>query len=196
MRNTSPEPPIAERATPKLLEDLCLALRDVGVRDHSLPDNDHALAAVRNVQTIHEELEKRGVDLTARLSLLSEETQWQMEPLLRECLSFPDAVPYVRESDGIRRAFRCYVCERREFPDRRGLCLCDDCLARAAESIRTRVPFGRLLLFRIFNESVWCEHADAETLMMAFGGYDGLESAWCGTCLEEERERRSGVPAV
>lgn len=196
MRNTSPGPPIAERATPKLLEDLCLALRDVGVRDHSLPDDDHALAAVRNVRTIHEELEKRGVDLTARLSLLSEETKWQMEPLLRECLSFPDAVPYVRESDGIRRAFRCYVCERREFPDRRGLSLCDDCLARAAESIRTRVPFGRLLLFRIFNESVWCEHADAETLMMAFDGYDGLESAWCGTCLEEERERRPGVPAV
>ena len=161
------------------------------MRDYGLPDDENAVAAIRNVQKIHAELEKRKVDFGARIAQLSEETKWQMGPLLQECLSFPKVIPYVRESDGVRRAFRCSVCQEREFPDRKGLFLCDVCLVRAAESIQSRVPFGELLLFRIYNESVWCKHANAETVMMAFDGYDGLEYAWCEQCIKEEQERRA-----
>lgn len=191
MRNTTPEPPIEERETTGLIEDLCLALRDVGVRDYGLPDDARAVSAIENVRRIHAELERRGANFTQRLAQVSEETKWQMAPLLRECLDYPEVIPYVRESDGVRRAFRCSVCRRREFPDRKGLFLCDACLVQAAESTRTLVPWGGLLLFRIYNEAVWCKHANAETVLMAFDGYDGIEYAWCGQCIKEEQARRS-----
>lgn len=190
MRNTPPEPPIEQRDTHRLIEDLCLALRDVGVWDYNPPDDERRAPAVRKVQQIHAELEKRGADFRPRVARLSEETKWQMGPLLQECLAFPGTVPYVRESDGVRRAFRCSVCRGREFPDRTGLLLCDVCLARATESIRNRMPWGGLLLFRTYNESKWCKHADAETVMMAFDDYDSLDYAWCEKCIAEEQGRR------
>jgi hypothetical protein len=193
MRNTSPEPPIEQRDTARLVEDLCLALRDVGVWDYNPPDDERRVPAVRNVQQIHAELVKRGADVRPRIAQLSGETKWQMEPLLQECLAFPETIPYVRESDGVRRAFRCYVCGKREFPDRAGLLLCDVCLDGAAEAIRSRAPRGGLLLFRVYNESKWCKHADAETVMMAFDDYDSLDYAWCEECISEEKERRSKV---
>jgi len=190
MRNTSPEPPIEKRDTPRLVEDLCLALRDVGVQNFHLPDDERALAHIMRVQQIHAELEKRGVDYQPRLAQLTEETKWQMEPLLKECLAYPEVIPYVREADGVRRFFRCYVCSEQEFPDRKGLLLCDICLSRSAESIRNRVPLGGLLLLRIYNESYWCRHANAETVMAAFDDYETLGFAWCAQCIDEERERR------
>src|SRR5215207_2079190 len=150
MRNTTPELPIEERDTPGLIDDLCLALRDVGVRDHSLPNDARAVSAIENVQRIHAELERRGANLTHRVARLSEETEWQMAPLLQECLDYPRVIPYVRESDGVRRAFRCFVCQKLEFPDRSGLLLCDACLVQAAESTQSLIPWGGLLLFRIY----------------------------------------------
>ena len=66
MRNTLPEPPVEERDTTKLIEDLCLALRDVGVRDHGLPDDERSIAAITSVQQLHAELEKRAVDHHSR----------------------------------------------------------------------------------------------------------------------------------
>ena len=193
MRNTPPEPPIEQRDTSKLVEDLCLALRDVGGRDYSLPDDERAVSFIKTVQQIHTVLEKREVDFHHRIARLSEETKWQMEPLLQECLAFPKTVPYVRESDGVRRAFRCSVCQQREFPDRKGLFLCDVCLVRSAESIRNRIPWGGLLLIRIYNESYWCKHANAETVMAAFDDYETLGYAWCEQCVVEEQRRRAEI---
>jgi hypothetical protein len=190
MRNTSPDPSIDQRSTTRLLEDLCLALRDIGVGDYGLPNDDRAVSAIRNVQQIHAELENRGADCRSRIAQLSEETKWQMEPLLQECLAFPKTIPYVRESDGVRRSFRCYVCAKQEFPDRQGLSLCDICLAQAAIAARNKKPWGGLLFFRTYNESKWCKHADADTVMMAFDYEYELDYAWCERCSAEERDRR------
>lgn len=190
MRNTLPEKPIEQRDTPKLIEDLCVALRDVGVRDFDLPNNERGLASIECVQQIHAELEKRAVDYRLRVAQLSDETKWQMERLLRECLAYPEVVPYVREADGVRRAFRCRVCRKREFPDHKGLLLCNTCLAQSSESIRQRVPWGGLLLLRIYNDTYWCRHANAETVMAAFDDYETLGYAWCAQCIIEEQERR------
>lgn len=195
MRNSLPEPPIDERETTKLLEDLCLALRDVGVADYSLPDNEGSVAHITRVQQIHAELKKRAVDCGPRVAQLSDETEWQMELLLQDCLAYPEVIPYVRESDGVRRAFRCYICREREFPDRKALALCDVCLEQSAESIRNRRPWGGLLLLRIYNESYWCKHANAETVMAAFDDYETLGYAWCVECVTEEQEQRESKRA-
>lgn len=37
MKNTPAELPIEQRETEELVEDLCLALRDVGINDYDLP---------------------------------------------------------------------------------------------------------------------------------------------------------------
>lgn len=130
MKNTPAELPIEQRETEELVEDLCLALRDVGVQDYSLPWAEDALAAVLRVQRLHGELSRRGADVTRRLERLSEETTWQMIPLLRDCLTYPDIIPYVRERDGIRRVLRCPVCRKREMSEREGaIWLCDACKA-------------------------------------------------------------------
>lgn len=190
MRNTLPEPAVEHRETPDLIEDLCLALRDVGVRDYGLPNDERGVASIKSVQQIHAELERRGVDCRPRLARLTEETQWQMGSLLQECLAYPEVVPHVREADGVRRALRCSVCQQREFPDREGLLLCNVCLEQTAESIQNRVPWGGLLLLRIYNEAYWCRHANAETVMAAFDDYETLGYAWCAQCVTEEQGRR------
>lgn len=190
MRNTLPEPPVEQRDTPTLIEDLCLELRDVGGQNFNSPNNERGVASIERVQQIHVELKKRAIDYQPRLARLTEETKWQMEPLLQECLAYPEVVPHVREGDGVRRLFRCYVCQKREFPDHKGLLLCNTCLTHSAESIRTRVPWGGMLLLRIYNESYWCKHANAETVMAAFDDYETLGSTWCEQCIAREQERR------
>lgn len=191
MRNTPPKLPIEKRETSELVEELCLALRDVGVWDYSLPDDERTVAHVEKVQSIHAELSRRGANLHERVSLLSAETSWQMDVLLQECLQFPDITPYVRESDGIRRAFRCPICSEREVPDRIGVWLCDVCLADTIESFESKIPLKGLLLFRTYNKPKWCEHADAETILMTFDDYDvGIENGKCKICLLEEQKRR------
>lgn len=133
MKNTPAELPIEQRETEKLIEDLCLALRNVGVQDYGLPQDEHVLAEVLRVQRLHAELSRRGAEVTHRLERLSEETSWQMIQLLRDCLVYPDVIPYVRERDGIRRVLRCPVCRKREISAREGVVwLCDVCKAESA----------------------------------------------------------------
>jgi hypothetical protein len=133
MKNTPAKLPIEQRETEELIEDLCLALRDVGVQDYSLPRAKDVLADVLRVQRLHGELSRRGADVTRRLERLSEETSWQMIPLLRDCLMYPEVIPYVRERDGIRRVLRCPVCREREISGREGVVwLCDACKAESA----------------------------------------------------------------
>jgi hypothetical protein len=192
MRNTPSRESIEKRETEELLEDLCLALRDVGVRDYWLHDDEQAISFVKEVQLIYSELNKRNVDLLDRLNQLSDETGWQMEPLLSECLAYPETIPYVREKDGVRRVFRCPICERREMPDRDGIWLCDICLIQAIESIRNRTPSKGLVLFRTYNESKRCKHADEDTVLMTFDDeYDyQMGNSYCERCLIEEQHRR------
>jgi hypothetical protein len=133
MKNTPAELPIEQRKTEELTEDLCLALRDVGVQDYRLPRDEHVLADVLRVQRLHSELSRRGAEVTRRLERLSEETSWQMIPLLRDCLMYPEVTPYVRERDGIRRLWRCPACREREISGREGVVwLCDACKAESA----------------------------------------------------------------
>jgi hypothetical protein len=191
MRNTAPAPPIEQRETSELIEDLCIALRKVGGCWFPV-DDDRAPELIGEVQQIHAELLSRQVDVSERISRLSEETSWQMQPLLRECIEYPKAVPYVRDRDGVRRSFRCPICNLREVPDREGIWLCDLCLAKALVSVQNRIPSTGLVLFRTYNESKRCKHADADTVLITFDDeYDyDMGNSFCGRCIFEEQQRR------
>ena len=52
MRPTPPRPRVADRPDSDLVEDLCLALRDLGVRNACLPDWDVALEAIAKVKEV------------------------------------------------------------------------------------------------------------------------------------------------
>jgi len=192
MRDTAPRQAIERRATDELLDDLCLALRDVGVRDYCLPDDESVTSFIKEVQLISSELKQRNTDFKNWIERLSDETGWQMEQLLQECLLYPEVIPYVRERDGVRRVFRCSICGKRERPNLDGICLCDECLSEAIESIRRRKPSKGLILFRTYNETKRCKHADSETVLMAFDDeYDfQMENSYCEQCLIEEQRRR------
>jgi hypothetical protein len=116
VRNTRPDPPIFSRDSETLLEDLCLALRNVAVWDSDLPDGQRVAKFVAEASAVHAELVKREVNYEDRVHELSTETGWQMGTLLEDCLGFPTTSPYVREADGVRRRFRCPLCRKAEVP--------------------------------------------------------------------------------
>jgi hypothetical protein len=89
MANTPPEPPIRDRDNKKLLEDLCIGLRNVGVWDSELPGGDTVRNYIEETKMIHAELKRRGVDVDTRVSQLSDESGWLMGELLEDCLDFP-----------------------------------------------------------------------------------------------------------
>ncbi len=190
MPNTPPPPPISQRPAAHLVEDLCLELRHVGGGDYVLPDSADAIAHIEEVQRIYVELEKRQVDVHERITQLSVKTGWLMDELLLECLAFPEAIPFVKESDSIRRAFRCYRCQEREMPDHKGMPLCDSCLAGALYSVESRIPEEGLVLFRTYNPSLWCAHSDADTVLLSLDTSDWTENGYCYICLLEEQQRR------
>lgn len=156
-----------------------------------MPNAPDVIAHIRDVQRIHAELEKRQVDLHKRIAQLSAETTWQIHELLRDCLAFPKVTPYVKESDGIRRALRCNRCQQREMPDRKGIWLCDVCLAGALHSVESRTPEDGFVLFRTYNPSKWCEHADADTVLLSLDGDDWIDGGYCRICLSQEQQRRT-----
>ncbi|HWS54313.1 MAG TPA: hypothetical protein VN228_09310 [Pyrinomonadaceae bacterium] len=206
MKNTPPELPVERRETEELVEDLCLALRDVGIRDYLLPGGEEAVSAVLRVQRLHGELSRRGADITPRLERLSEETSWQMTPLLRDCLAYPDVTPYVRERDGIRRVLRCPNCREREISGREGaLWLCDACKAESAvsglrglmrvkidladyppEELNEQTPFEAVLLREIPGRGYWVA-ALTKPIRWSRGSAEVsashliLEARWVGT---------------
>jgi hypothetical protein len=192
MRNTPALPPIEELDTSELTEELCLALRNVGVRNYGLPGDERAIDAICQVQRLHKELLKRQVLVEERLTRLSEETSWQMSTLFEESLSYPKVIPYVRDADGIRHYFRCPACQKDEYPDRDGIDLCNGCLNRAGDAIRAKTPFDGIALYRTYNESKRCRHADSETVLMTIDDSDEewLGQGFCEICLAEEKERR------
>src|SRR5690242_6375754 len=113
MHDTPPPPPVVDRTVETLLEDLCVALRYVGVQNGAGP---RGRQAIEEACEIKRELDKRGVDPTQRLTTLTQETRWRMDELLKDCLDFPRRTPEVKELDGVRRGLRCPLCGIREYP--------------------------------------------------------------------------------
>lgn len=206
MKNTPAELPIEHRETEGLVEDLCLALRDVGIRDYCLPKDKEAVSVVLRVQQLHGELSRRGTEITHHLERLSEETSWQMMPLLRDCLMFPEVIPYVRERDGIRRVLRCPACRKREISRREGaVWLCNACQAELAASgdcgltrlkitivdcpsdeMYDRTPFEAVLLREIPGRGYWVAYLPNPIRLSRNGAATSvnhliLEARWMGT---------------
>lgn len=195
MRNTPNPPAFRERDTDFLIEDLCIALRNVGVFDGELPSGSRVSQAIADVRSIKHELDDRGINVSDRMATLSTQTSWLMGKLLEDCLAFPDVVPYVRESDGIRRRLRCSLCRKAERPpDSDSYWMCDDCLRHVIEAIKTRTPAYGVLLFRTYNSAARCPHADAETVLAQDNWSDNIFGN-CEKCFQAELERRMQSPS-
>jgi hypothetical protein len=143
MANTPPPPPVSERPTEQLLDELCVELRNVGVKDWSLPDDERVLAHIKQVSSIHRELIGRQISLTARLSELSSQTNWKMMLLLEDCLAFQR---------------RCLTFESRTESER----LCVVSVASVLNDIPMRNCFG--FVTNVFlRRSSPCKHANQLT---------------------------------
>jgi hypothetical protein len=196
-RNTPPPPPVEARSSDELVEELGLALRDAASWSISMPDDPRAQAHIERVKASHGELTRRGIDLAPSLADLTQQTGWLMAPFLEECLRYSTSspagaiAPMVRDTDGVRRRFRCPRCGVAEFPDNDGIRLCDQCLAEAAAAVAERRRLDGLLVFRSYTPERWCSHADAETVLMAIEDYDEGGPCYCAVCLADERQRRA-----
>jgi len=191
MRNTPSIPPLEERDDTTLIEDLCLALRDVG--GYWCPeDASQSAPKIEEVKRIYALLLERRVGVTNRIDRLSEETSWRMADLLSDCLGYPNVLPYVKDKDGIRRALRCALCGKGEVPDKLGIWSCDACLVAVREVLRSCSPMPGLVLFRTYNDSKRCNHADSDTVLFTFDDESEfpIDNGRCDTCLSEEQERR------
>jgi hypothetical protein len=189
MHDTPPPPPIHQRDTRTLVEDLCVELRNVGVYDSGLPDGSRVLAAIGAVREIAAELGSRGVDYSARLAELSEQTRWRMADLLADCLAFPKTTPYVRATDGIRRTLRCGLCRQADYPPGASQRICDDCPRRVVNAIEQRSPIDGIVLFRTYSPRARCTHADSETVLAVVFWTDDVDGQ-CRTCFQDELDRR------
>jgi hypothetical protein len=183
--------PFQERPEEQLLEDLCIELRHVGVGDYGLPNEARLVEHIHEVNAIHAELARRGVDERSRLELLSKETAWQIHELLEDCLAFPKKMPYVREQDGIRRTLRCRACGKAERPPgAKVFWFCDACMGRVVDAIRSRVPCAGVILMRTYTPACRCPHADGDTVLATDGNNDFPLYGVCEKCILEEIERR------
>jgi hypothetical protein len=183
-RDTPLRPPIPNRAANDLLEDLCLALRAVGVGSRE---------AVAEALAIAAELDGRGVSFIDRLNRLSEETGWLMPELLEECRRSPEERPYITGLDGVRQRFRCRYCKQAEHPeDDDRYWACDQCLEKLIHSFTSLVAVEGTVLFRTYNPDWRCPHADPDTVVVGIDHYeDGmLRPGDCKRCLQEAKRRR------
>jgi|GEM_PF-1901752 hypothetical protein len=192
-RNKTPKVPIRQRQTDLLMEDLCLALRNVAVLDYDLPSGARVLEFVSEVQAIYTELESRAIELDSRIVHLSTETGWKMQQLLSECVEYPAVIPWLRETDGIRRQLRCLRCRCSERPASDTVFwVCDNCLKDAILALKERQPKTGILLFRAYSPELRCSHADSETPLCAFWQDEvDLEGGFCQECIDEELGKRS-----
>lgn len=196
MANTPPPPPLPQLSTRELLDELCIELRNVGVKDWGLPNDERVLAHIRQVCGIHAELVNRKVGAAAKLAELSSQTKWQIERLLEDCLAFPRKMPYVRELDGIRKTLRCQCCRQAErHPDAKLFWFCDNCLTATISAIQKHEPIAGVRLFRTYNSECRCEHADSETVLACDYYVEELVGV-CAMCLETQLKRRRDNPPV
>ena len=194
MRSSDPRPPLTEWATGEVIEELCLALRDVGVHDSGGTLSDWSQKAIERVRTADRELRSRHVDVDQRIANLSEETGWRMRELFNECREYPDTRPRLREKDGIRRALRCHGCSASERPEGdEKYFLCDSCLKKVAGAIQEKRPMPALLLMRSYTPEARCQHADDDTVVAVYPWYgmnDDVGQGFCMTCIGDELRRR------
>ena len=178
-----------------LLDDLCVALREVGVRDYELPGGERVVKALEDVREIDAELRRREVDASTRLRELSTQTHWRMDELLAECREYPATIPYVKEEDGIRRRLRCTICGKAERPPiAKHFWMCDGCIQRVIDAIRRREPIDKIILFRTYNAAARCEHANSETVLAAEAWSETIFGN-CEMCFTSELSWRSGESA-
>lgn len=192
MANSPPRPPIDKRTDEELLDDLCLELRHVACNEGDLPLGERALSHVREVRALHAEISKRGVDFSPRLEQLSEQTRWQIPALLDDCLAYPQRIPYVRDTDGVRRFLRCHLCVRAERPpDAKLFWFCETCMQRVLNAVQQRTPIPGIVVFRTYNAECRCAHADADTVLAGEGQFyvDEVYGV-CEKCIRDEIERR------
>jgi hypothetical protein len=194
MRPTDPRAPISGRESSTLLEDLCVALRDVGVHDRRGLPSDRQKAAIGRVQSLDQELSGRGVAIRERISQLSAETGWLMEQLLDERREYPRTRPRLRDHDGIRRALRCSGCRTRERPESdEHFFICNYCLRMVSGLLEQRASGPHALIFRSYTPEARCEHADESTPVAVYpwhGEHDDIARGFCETCIAEELRRR------
>jgi hypothetical protein len=196
MRDTPPPPAIEDRQSPVLLDDLCIALRQVGVWDTDLPSGPTVRRSIEKVRAIDAELKNRNVDADVRLRELSEQTHWQMEKLLQDCRDYPQTIPYVRDDDGIRRRLRCSLCRKQERPaNAKQFWMCNSCISRVVDSIQRRQPIDKIILFRTYNSGARCGHADSDTVL-ATEAWNDVVFGNCKRCFEDELAHRSASPAI
>lgn len=190
MANTPQRPPVHERKSEDLIEELCVELRQVACLDSDLPDGERVRNHILEVKVIQDELLARGTDLRLRLSRLSDETKWQMDELLKNCVAYPNRIPFVREMDGIARTLRCYLCQEAERPiEAEVFWFCDKCMSVVKGAIRNHTPMKGLVLFRTYNAECRCSHADDDTVL-ATDEYSDNFFGVCERCIDDEMERR------
>jgi hypothetical protein len=191
-RNTPPRIPIQERPSPELLEDLCVALRYVAVREGYLSGDAADEPSIQEAVSIATELDRRHVAVSERLQTLTRETGWLMNDLLDDCREFPAVTPRVRELDGIRRYLRCGYCKLAEHPEddthwRAG----DACLQDFIQSFESLEPKSGTVLFRTYNSEWRCKHGDEDTVLLGVIYEEVfLGPGQCQQCLELELATR------
>jgi len=196
VRNSDPEPPLPQWRSEFLLEELCIALRHVAVSERDLPGNPRALEKLERSREIAGILAGRGVDPIPRLERLSEETGWSMVPFLEDCLAYPRRRPWVREKDGVRRAFRCSLCRAAEHPEGElTYQMCTPCLERIGAAIERKESFQGIVLYRTYTPEARCPHAGPETVLASFRPFEDWWDGWCSRCIDEELRRRRTAPA-
>jgi len=186
---------MVSRDSDELIEDLCLALRNVAIGNYGLPGDQRIVKYIDEVKALYAEILKRDVNSEVRIRQLSGETGWQMEVLLADCLAFPAVCPYLRDEDGIRKYFRCPLCRKAEFPVDSKLEMCDECLERVAGILDTIPPLYTpppgLLFYRTYNSSKRCSHADSDTVLVTRDDEEFWYTGRCKVCLLDEKTSRS-----
>ena len=179
IRNTLPPPSIRDQDDSSVIEELCLALREVGVLNAQLPDGQKVRKGIAYVKGLSAELEHRDVDPSSRIARLSLETNWDMESLLRDTLAFPQAVPYLASTPNPT----CGNCGR-PISRKAVLALCSSCLTHGLERLAAGKTESHLDTCSI------CDRQEKGFLVYAYG----LEwMNYCRSCLEEERARRNAA---
>ena len=115
MRSTPPRVPIERRDTETLPEDLCIALRNVALWEYDLPRGQRVLEQIEEVKSIHAELVIRESTLMIGCGDCPRRECGEMTMLLKECLTFPAAIPYVRGATGIRGRWGAFSAGKQSF---------------------------------------------------------------------------------
>lgn len=179
IRNTPPKLHLRDQDDSSVIEELCLALRNVGVSNPELPDGGDVRQGIAYVKEINDELKHRGVDPSSRIARLSLETNWDMESLLKDTLAYPEAIPYLASTPNPK----CGNCGKL-ISRKAVLALCLPCLNSGLEQLEAGKAESHL------NTCPICGRHEKGFLVYAYG----IEwMNYCKSCLEEERARNDAA---